>query len=251
MDFLTLYLCSKCTCRKTSLRRMLLGAGSGAAGSLILLFLPESPALIILSGIMLSGIMVYITYGKMGTIPAFLRQCILVWGCGALSGGILSVLLSMGNPVYTKMPGKSSYPTAYLTAVVICILLARLFTYRKGASFAEITIRRGSRTAKTTALVDTGNLLKDPLSGSPVILVSAKSIEYLYPVLHSGNIGENTKLRLIPSGSVGGEKLLYGIIPDEVKVDGIVCRAVLVVEDIPENHYGGYGALCPGSLIQT
>ena len=250
MDFLTLFLCGKCTHRKTSLKRLLLGSAVGAFGSVLLLFLPSDGIITSGIGILFSCLMVLITFGKMGDTASFVRQCVLVWGCGALTGGILSILLSLGTPVYMETEHNRGFPTAFLVTAVICILLTRMFTHKAEIRTAEILIQCGNGSEKTTALVDSGNLLTDPLSGKPVILVSEAAIHKLYPVINDTNIGDDLKIRLIPSKSVGGEKLLYGIIPDAVTVNGKNADVVLVVEDVPEDHYGGCGALCAGCIIK-
>lgn len=250
MDFLTLFLCGKCTGRKTSVIRLLLGAFTGAFGSVLLLYLPQNGIFTVLMSVLFSCLMVLLTFGKMGGILPFLRQCVLVWGCGALAGGILTILLSLGTPVYLGTPKNHSYPTAFVFTVIVCLILIRLFTYRINCKTAEIIICRGESTERVTALVDSGNLITEPLSGRPVLLVSEAAIKKLYPVICVDNLGENRKIRLIPSRTISGEKLLYGIAPDAVRVNGKPKDIILVVEDVPEDHYGGYGALCPGGIVQ-
>lgn len=249
MDILTLFLCAKCTHRKVSLVRLLLGSAVGALGSVFLLFAPENPIVHIISGGVISCLMVLTAFGTMDNILSFIRQCVLVWGCGALAGGILSVFLSLGTPVYTESAENRGYPTAFLATVAVCMTMVRLFTRRKSIGTTAITVRRGNNSEKITALVDSGNLLTDPLSGRPAILVSETALHRLYPVIDSIHMDENLKIRLIPSQSVAGEKLLYGIIPDEVTVGGIRKDVVLVVEDVAADHYGGQGALCPMCIL--
>ena len=128
MDFLTLFLCGKCTRRKLSAIRLLLGACTGALGSVLLLYLPQNRILTVLMSVLFSCLMVLLTFGKMGGILSFMRQCVLVWGCGALAGGILTILLSLGTLVYIGTAKNHSYPTAFVCTVMVCLILMRLFT---------------------------------------------------------------------------------------------------------------------------
>lgn len=100
---------------------------------------------------------------------------------------------------------------------------------------APLRVRFGDQTALLTALVDTGNRLRDPLSASPVIVVEAAALEAILPpavrqALAGCARGEwqdvgrllgaspwATRFRLIPFTTLsrsGG--LLLGFRPDEV-----------------------------------
>jgi len=250
MDFLTLFLCGKCTHRRMSVPRLCLGAGLGAAGSVLLLFLPQHRILTLLSGILLSCLMTAAAFGLMNTPMAFVRQCILVWGCGALAGGILTMIMSLGMPVYEAIPENHTYPSIFLGTTVICILFVRLFTFRRHIQTVDICIRRGYRSVVVRALTDSGNLMTDPLSGRPVLLVSSAVLDQLYSSVRDiAEAAKKYRVRIIPSTSAGGEKILYGVLPDSVIINGTEKDTVLVVEDVSAEHYGGFGALCPLSLI--
>ena len=91
--------------------------------------------------------------------------------------------------------------------------------------------------ATTEALVDTGNRLKDPLGGAPVIIVEHSVVahllpEHLHPVLIQMEAGDlsgvsrlltserwSSRFRVIPFTSLGKEKgLLVGFRPDSASV---------------------------------
>ena len=113
-------------------------------------------------------------------------------------------------------------------------------------------------------MTDTGNLLKDPISGKSVIVTDIKftspilpdsirqailydKIEYLdsLPLTYSG------KIRLIPSKSISGDRLLIGLIPDKIIVHSSsgdfetpAIFAPAKIHDLPD----GYTAIIPGNL---
>lgn len=89
----------------------------------------------------------------------------------------------------------------------------------------------------TTALVDTGNRLKDPIKGSPVIVVEHRVVRHLFPEhleevigrMERGDYSEVSRLltssrwssrfRVIPFTSLGKESgMLIGFRPDELAV---------------------------------
>ena len=89
---------------------------------------------------------------------------------------------------------------------------------------------------ETIAMVDTGNMLKDPITGNPVIVVEATLLENILPqeILQNlekiiGGEFENvteeirnnyiSKLKLIPYSSLGRQNgMLLGIKADEVEI---------------------------------
>lgn len=100
-----------------------------------------------------------------------------------------------------------------------------------------LEIRFDGRVQRLTALVDTGNRLRDPLTGEPVIVVERSVLQPLLPdYLHTaveemaaGDLQAVTRLlaserwsrrfRIIPFSSVGREHgLLAAFKPDEVRV---------------------------------
>lgn len=102
---------------------------------------------------------------------------------------------------------------------------------------AELVVRRGERTACLPALLDTGNSLTDPLTGSPVIIAEYEAVKDILPdkvratVEKHGReepaavlteLGEDLMqghFRIIPYRSVGRENgWLLGFRPDEVEL---------------------------------
>lgn len=100
-----------------------------------------------------------------------------------------------------------------------------------------VSLRFGDRELSTVALVDTGNRLRDPLSGHPVMIVEAESFSTLFPPSLYQWIRDHDKpdlnaltqilaqtpwssrFRLIPYHSIDREHgMLIGFRPDEIMV---------------------------------
>ena len=101
----------------------------------------------------------------------------------------------------------------------------------------DVEVSIDNKTIKIKALLDTGNLLKDPITGYPVIVVERTSLKNIIPgeILNNlekiigGDINEliNNKkfnktisrFRMIPFSSLGKQNgLLLGIKPDSVNI---------------------------------
>jgi stage II sporulation protein GA (sporulation sigma-E factor processing peptidase) len=124
-----------------------------------------------------------------------------------------------------------------------------------------------------TALVDTGNHLKDPLNRQPVIIVDKSALADLLPteltsivvdlgdgkleaIDHLASITEwQTRLRLIPYSSIGKNNgLLIGFRPDEVKVGGSPLpghlQPTIAVHPYDLSPDNDYMALLPPILLE-
>lgn len=127
----------------------------------------------------------------------------------------------------------------------------------------------------TQALIDTGNRLRDPLGGAPVIVIEHGVVAHLFPEhlravlleMEAGELGGISRLltseqwssrfRVIPYSSLGKEKgLLVGFRPDSasVIVEGrrVALRGVVVgLSPKPLDPEGAYRALLHPELLDA
>jgi hypothetical protein len=115
-----------------------------------------------------------------------------------------------------------------------------------------VTVTLLGKSLSLEGMVDTGNLLRDPVGGRAVICADGESLGgLLSPALANflrGDTGssaslspdEGRRVRIIPAGTATGSGVLYGFLPDTVtvagegkpprEVDAVV--AVAVLEDV-------------------
>ncbi len=134
------------------------------------------------------------------------------------------------------------------------LLKARL---RKDRSEAELRVTLGNQTVTMKGFVDTGNFLRDPISGRPVCVTTEQVIEELAP--------EETQFCLVPYRGVDKEGgLLTGIRPDSafLLTSGRKPRAVNIIlamskGELPVGHDGRkydvllHEALVEGGILQS
>jgi len=248
MDFLTLRLCAAFTHRPAVLWRMSIASLVGATIGVGLVIADIDGAVTFIGGIFLSMVMTAICFGVGRSKGGFIRQCLLVWGCGAITGGCMSLLMSMGTPVYFK--NEQSKTPAFLPIFLLAVLFVRLFSRllikRVNTSTTQIMFTYRGRQATCTVLVDSGNLLRDPLTGKPVILLSRAAIPNL-------ELSKETNLEEpmfpISANGVSGSRLLWAIKPEKLIIHGVRKDALIAVEDVPADHYGGCGGTCPLALL--
>lgn len=127
---------------------------------------------------------------------------------------------------------------------------------------------------KMTALVDTGNHLKDPLSRQSVIIVESQAVKTMLPpdvfaIMLSLEEGDphalerltrlkawRTRLRLIPFNSIGRTNgMMLGFRPDEVKIGARSLlgdfQPTIAIHPYSLDPHGEYSALVPPHLVEN
>lgn len=192
--------------------------------------------------ILLSVCMVHIAYNSKN-IKTLLKQLILFYLTSFTFGGVAFALLYFVKPQNILIKNGvliGTYPIKIALAGVIVgfiIITIAFKNYKKKLSkkdmFCNITIEFENRFKTIRAMIDTGNLLKEPLSGKPVIVVEKECLQELIPkeilnniekiILGEYNINLNkyaSKFRVIPFTSLGKENgLLLGLKIDNLQID--------------------------------
>ena len=138
-----------------------------------------------------------------------------------------------------------------LYATLICLLCA--LTRRKSLAMRKIHITHLGRCVKLDAFLDTGNMLKDPVSGKGVVVIgpdAAKdltglTVEELSDPVKTLERSGIPGLRLIPYSSVGNRKgLMLAMCFRDSYIDG--SRKDILAAFAPEG-IGGHDALIGGA----
>jgi len=112
---------------------------------------------------------------------------------------------------------------------------------------ATVEILHGERCLRLTALVDSGNLLRDPVTGLPVIVVSRMAASKLITLPPPGEITPG--MRLISVRTVAGTSLMAVFHPRRVRLhlpDG--WQTVSAMIGLSPAGYDGFQALVPSGL---
>lgn len=146
-----------------------------------------------------------------------LRAFGFVWLSTLLMGGTgAGVMYLLGAAGYG--------PTAALgTAAVgggMIVLLTCQRNRKAGSPVCMLSIQMSGRRVRFPAAVDTGNVLVEPLSNLPVIVVEKRALRGMEAARPH---------REVPFASVGGQGVLYAYFPDRVWVDGREVEAMIAV----------------------
>ncbi len=111
-----------------------------------------------------------------------------------------------------------------------------------------IEIRHGTCKLTLTALVDSGNLLRDVITDLPVVLISRRAAEKLLPLPPEGEISPG--MRLMPIRTVSGTSMMTIFRPDGLRIlTGRVWYPVHALIGLSPDGYEGFQALVPATLL--
>jgi stage II sporulation protein GA (sporulation sigma-E factor processing peptidase) len=194
-------------------------------------------------------------WGLLGDAVAAFAMCVITFGVRRRSvwhairpipilmlvsmtlGGIMTALYAALNRL--RLPfealegdGLSVWTFALLTAVASFATLrgGRLFGFSHKTRSVTVSATLLGRDVTFCALVDSGNFLRDPLSGKSVIVVDAEKLRGVLPqnlldACKSGTVSsflatfDGARLcRLIPTKTASGEGFLLALLPDKLTV---------------------------------
>lgn len=176
------------------------------------------------------------------TLKIFLKYLIIFYLTSFTFGGVAFALIYFVNPkkiVFNNGELIGIYPVKMILigGIIGFILIIISFKnirkkFTKGDMFCTIKITVDKTSKCLTAIIDTGNFLKDPISKAPVIVVNMENLRDILPLNILENIkeiingedinigGYAKKIRLIPFSSLGRNNgLLLGVKADDVIVN--------------------------------
>lgn len=196
--------------------------------------------------VILSIVMLLIAFSPKN-LKQFFKEIILFYLVSFVFGGCAMFLLYLVKPqnVFIRngvYVGKYPIKIVLLGGIVGFIVTQIAFKLVKGKIskkdiYANLNIFFNGKNVNVKALIDTGNMLKDPISGIPVVIVCKNKLYELFPENILNNLEniingkitqkiffDNKKLvsrfRIIPFSSLGMPYgLLLGIKVDKVEID--------------------------------
>lgn len=250
MDILTLYAAGRLTNKKTTKGRIIVAScvGSLLATVQTLLLNSDTITVRLASVATLLGasvLMALISYGKYNSVRQLIRDSVIVWGAGALLGGIMTLILSLGTTVSPN--SRVNYLSVFVPCSLAALGFLRFIVSSKSQSSQTILMLVRDKKYKISSLCDTGSFAADPISGVPVILVKARVLPSITEELYSESC--KLRLRMIPIDSIGGSRMIRGFIPEKVWVGEKEVFAVIAV-DKSQGSYRGHDGLIPAALCK-
>ena len=235
-----------CLNRRRYALAALTGAVFACTACLIPLRILSSPGWKLLCG----ALMGWIAFGG----ELYPLRCILLFFAVSFSFGGALLALSVGRALRISL---RDLLLSFLLCYGIGTLLFRCHSLLQERRMRSIRVEHGDRQSVFQALLDTGNVLHDPVSGAKVLIASPRALV--------GILGDNTplfetlgpvqlqelsqqipelagRLRLLPFSAVGGEGLLPAFRPDRLFIEGQERRDYLIAIS-PQTRGDGFEAI--------
>ena len=195
--------------------------------------------------VILSILIIYIAFNPQ-TVKQLWKDVLIFYLTSFVFGGVAFALIYVVKPQDILMKNGlflGTYPlkTVLLAAIVAFIIIIAAFAivktkFSKKDMFCDVEVELNSKKIKTRAMIDTGNLLKEPITNTPVIVLEHTLLYECVPKEILDNLesilgGELVKipeeirneyisrLKLIPFASLGKQNgMLVGIKADSLKI---------------------------------
>ncbi len=226
MDFLILVIAKSLIKPQTTLLRCFTGAGVGGLLSVISLLIPYRAIWLrfITSYILICFVMCLVTFRIKGIRSNIKNMCIVYAVTFCLGGAMNAIYYytALGFVINRILSGEYVKTVNAMRFISIAIITYLLTDYlvkminrraEKGKQIYGVIIGVKDKTVKLNALLDTGNLLFEPISGREVHIIEYEAVKDIVDK-------ENGFYRVIPFNSVGNSKgLLDAIEVDYIEVE--------------------------------
>lgn len=273
MDYLCLYICARILHKKMRLWRMVASSAIGGIYSVLSLFIhPPAPFSVILD-CAVCLIMCAVAFFERKRISSLFLTSFLYIGISMMTGGCMTAIFNILNKLDLPLDkisddGISTYLFAILAVMagIISLKSGQIISKRSGASECELKIKFCGCDFEFHALVDSGNLVKDPISGRPVIFldraVLEKKLDLSFLDSYKRGIYENDSpcrdLRLFSLNTANGSTLAVAAAPDKIEIEykekgrknsSVEIDALISPIEI-SGHAAGCNAIIPAEIIK-
>lgn len=217
--------------------RIISGSAVGAAGTVIIFCM--NIALPIFKAVP-AFLMILCAYGWAGKkmvsrFAVFLLLLasisgIAIFAVSLLPAGVNSVIRN--GIVYFDISGKLFFLILILAYPIVCILSKCLKSWRnRNIYIAEI--QKENKSVKICALFDSGNKLREPITGKPVVIAEWDAVKALF----ENPVGfdfltekmEDYRLWIIPYHSLGNRQgRIFAFLADRIFIDGKVTERIFI-----------------------
>lgn len=279
MNYIILYATAIITKTKPKIIRILIASIIGAIYAIVVVLNILEIYSNIFFKFLISIIIVYLAL-ETKNIKNLVKNIIIFYLTSFTFGGVALALLYFVKPENILMRNGvyvGTYPIkiAFMGGILGFIIITVAFSVIKKkinrkTIYCDIKISINERIVQTKALLDTGNFLKDPISGLPVVIVESNILKRILPyellddmqlILNGKNVinieSSNilSKFRIIPFNSLGKENgILLGIkadyvivfTPEENKIENVI----IGIYDGNLTKDGSYSSLISLELLE-
>jgi stage II sporulation protein GA (sporulation sigma-E factor processing peptidase) len=240
MDFLCFYITAKIMSISFSVLRVSLAATLGGIYADAALFLPYGTPWSIFLDIAVCFIICALAFYRKKEKGLVLTS-VVYFSVSMALGGFMTALFNLLNrmgfneAVLGEDDGDGIsvwlFALIALVSALLTLIGGKFFRGRSSVSTVRVEITYKKRKSTFKGMVDSGNFLRDPISGRPCIVVDSSLLRDLFPkkLLDMAEKGElsvlgveddiKRSIRLVPASTATGEKMMIGVRSDMIRID--------------------------------
>ena len=265
MDFLCLFLTSKILHRRLPLWRALAAAVLGGVYADVALLYPLGKILSVATDLSVCVLMCAIVFHRKKKIKS-LPLYILVFGAVSMAlGGFMTALFHLFNrsSLFQNAQGVEEDGISVWIFALLAIISA--VTGRMAQNNAELQVTYGGHATRLRAMTDSGNLLRDPISGRLCIVADLDAMSAVLPreMIRAARSGDPSSMeqippkhvknvRLIPTHTASGEGILLGVRMERIVIESAKgireVDAMIALAELGKTADGNE-ALLPAALL--
>ena len=262
MDIISIWLTFLIVHQKTSALRLVLSSVLGGCYGVLSVIIASSGLLSFSLSIIVSFLMILISACGKQRIIDYVKYTFILWGVGALSGGIITAVCALGGNRYDIKTHNSSF-FILAAGMILSVFIVRQLSNNRISHGCTVRLKEFGSVFEFSALVDSGDLVVEPISSMPVIFVSRsvfgsngnRDIELLAEREHDISDLSNSikrKVRMVYVNGICEERIITAVIPDEIYIINRKrikrVRAVFTIDCIKD--YNGFEGIVPASLLR-
>ena len=236
MNLLTLMISATLLHRKISRVRAWIAASAGGLWAVVALFAGVEG----FWGLLCDGAVIFLMCAavfatKQNSFAALLKCTVVGVLTSMILGGVMTALYSLLNRIRLPLDNTQENSGSILIFALIAALAGlatvqggRFLGFSKKSKYITVTAELFGKTVTLRALVDTGNHLREPISGRSVIVADRERILASLPLSLSAALQSPcadkwlsderyaTHIRLVPASTAAGKQMLPAILPDRL-----------------------------------
>ncbi len=251
INYVLLSVTGKIMAIKRENKRMIISSAAGALYSCFIFFPALSIMYTVLSKVIFSGIITYLAF-NIKKVLLLIKATAVFYISSFMLGGVTMALffvtgiykktiaVTNNGVIYFNLPWKILFVSTLIIYIFIKIA-SKIIKQKQITVQKEVKINYHNKSISLMGMVDTGNMLCDPISKKPVIVCEIGVLKSILPenmidIFCNNNTadydipykkGEN--IRIIPYKCIGKENgVMFGFLSDSVTVDNNVFENITV-----------------------
>ena len=239
MDFLCFFLCARLLSIKESIPRSIAASAIGGVYACISLVAGAGAVVSLLLDISAALLMSAVAFGRRREMRNVISYAVVYAAVSIVLGGAMTALFEFFNRIgLDKMLGSEGDAdgiSVWLFALLaflsgaFTLLGTRRLKKRSASARCRVKLYYKGKSIELEGLCDSGNLLREPISAKPCIVIEAEKMrELLPPAFFFALVGqkpdrlakeEASRVRVVFMKTASGEKMSYAVRMDKIELD--------------------------------